>query len=1045
MTVRWVDGLAERGATNRVSAIGLRSTAPYLSLPDPSLPCCPGLARRDNRAEMGGRVASPALVGRVEELQALEAARGRAAIGEPAVVLLGGEAGVGKTRLVAELTTRCTSDGTRVLSGGCVPVGEGTLPYAPIAEALRALLVDFGASAVRELVGPSWSELARLVPALGEPDRTGAPEQAAQARLFELLLGLLGRLGEQAPLVLVVEDLHWADQSTRDLLAFLVRNLRRERILVVVTYRSDEPLSDRLGPYLAELDRGGPVQRLELPRLDRAETIAQVAGILGTTPPTGLVGAIYARSEGNPFFAEELLRAVRAGSDILPATVRDLLRGRVEALPEPAREVLAVVAVAGPAGTSPAPAAVAGLQERPLIRALGAATARQLLVTRPGQDGYDVRHALLREVVQADLLPGERVRLHGAYARALTDWPELAAASPTVAAAEVAIHWDAAGEPAKALPARVTAGLAAERAHASAEADYHYQRALTLWERVPEPDEPAGLDRAGLLARTAETAAFIGAPERAIGLLEQALDGVDRTVEPVRAAVLLGQLGFDRELTGREADALAAFEEAERLLDGVPPSAERARVLAGHARTLALTRHTTQAVSRCEEAIAVARAVGARAEETHALSTLGVCLDDLGQPDRAIALYREARRIAEEVGDADAIMRTYTNLSHVLQLNGQIHDAIGDAREGYRRAHQLGLERATGSYVASNLATMLLSTGQWEECARLTAELLEVDSWCAFHIHATRGLLLTRRGEFTAAREEFDHAERLAPPAQQWSVWIGRAELALWEGRHDQAATAVAESLRWIAERGPEGVSAELSCLCYAPALQLEADRAEWAAARRTADDVAAARRRAAPVIAALDRLSNSPSPQARIPVVVGSVLLARAEQSRLEGRPDPERWGAAAGAWERLTYPFEVAYARFRQAEALLASGPHPKQAETVLRPAHQTAVALGAASLQREIEMLAQRGRVRLEDQADTAVAPKEPSPAASLGLTRREAEVLTLVAEGRSNRQIGEALFIAAKTASLHVSHILAKLGVAGRGEAAAIAHRLGLDQQ
>jgi tetratricopeptide (TPR) repeat protein len=853
---------------------------------------------------MGSRVSSPAFVGRLEELQVLEAARRRAADGEPAVVLVGGEAGVGKTRLVAELTTRCTSDGTRVLSGGCVPVGEGTLPYAPIVEALRALLVDLDASAVRELVGPSWSELARLLPALGELDRTGAPEQVAQARLFELLLGLLGRLGEQAPLVLVVEDLHWADQSTRNLLAFLVRNLRRERVLVVVSYRSDEPLSDRLGPYLAELDRADPVQRLELPRLDRAETMAQVAGILGTTPPTGLVDAVYARSEGNPFFAEELLAAVQAGSDVLPATVRDLLRGRVEALPEPARQVLAVVTVAGRRVPHRLLAAVAGLQERPLIRALRAATGRQLLVTRPGQDGYDVRHALLREVVEADLLPGERVRLHGAYARALTDWPELAAASPTVAAAEVAVHWDAAGEPAKALPARVRAGLTAERARAFAEADHHYQRALTLWEWVPEPGALAGLDRIGLLARAAETAFFVAAPERAIALLEQAINALDPTMEPVRAAVLLAQLGFDRQLAGREPDALAAFDEAERLLDGAPPSAERARVLAGHARTLSLTWRTSQAIPYCEQAIAVARAVGARAEETHALSTLGVCLDDLGELDRAAALHREARRIAEEVGDAEAIVRTYINLSHVLDLAGQLHDAIDDARAGYQRAHQLGLERATGSYVANNLAAMLLFSGQWEECAQLTAALLEVDSLSPFAVHTTRGLLLTRRGKFTAAREEFDHAEQLAPPAQQWSVWVGRAELALWEGRHDQAATAVAESLAWIAEQAPEAVPAQLSCLCYAPALRLEADRAEWAAARRATDDVAEGRRRAAPVIAALDRLSSSPSPQARIPVVVCSLLLARAEQSRLESRSDPERWRAAAVAWERLAYP---------------------------------------------------------------------------------------------------------------------------------------------
>src|SRR6266545_2340331 len=408
--------------------------------------------RRDNPGEMGGRVASPTLVGRVEELRILNAARSRAANGEPAVVLLGGEAGVGKTRLVTELAARCGADGTRVLSGGCVPVSAGGLPFTPIMEVLRVLLAELGPGGVRELAGPSWPELAWLLPALGKPQTAGPPSQAAQARLFEVLLGLLGRLGEQAPLVLVLEDLHWADRSTRDLLAFLVRNLRREQVLLVASYRSDEPGQGRLGPYLAELDRGGPVQRLELQRFDRAETIAQLTAILGAVPSNDLVDAVFARSEGNPFFTEELLAAVRAGSGELPATVRDLLRGRVEALPEPARQVLAAVAVGG----------------RPV----------------------------------PDRLPGERARLHAGYAHALTGRPELAAGdSPAVAAAELAAHWDAAGEPARALPARVQAGLTAERARGFPEAHQHYERALTLWERVPDPGRPAGLDRVDLLAR----------------------------------------------------------------------------------------------------------------------------------------------------------------------------------------------------------------------------------------------------------------------------------------------------------------------------------------------------------------------------------------------------------------------------------------------------------------------------------------------------------------------------------------------------------------
>ena len=632
---------------------------------------------------MGGRVASPTFVGRVEEVQVLEAARRWAADGEPAVVLVGGEAGVGKTRLVAELTARCAADGTRVLSGGCVPVGGGALPYAPMVEALRDLLTDVGVNEVRELVGPSWPELARLLPALGEP-ASGPPGESAQARLFELLLGLLGRLGEQAPLVLVVEDLHWADRSTRDLLAFLVRNLRRERVLLVVTYRNDEPGQQRIGPYLAELGRGGPVQRLELQRLDRAETTAQLTGILGAAPASDLVDAVFARSEGNPFFTEELLESVRAGSGTLPATLRDLLQGRVEAPSERARQVLQVVAVAGRQAPHPLLAAVAGLDERQLEEALREAVVHQLLVTR--EDGYQFRHALLREVVDAGLLPGERARLHAAYAQALTQRPELAASSPAVAAAELATHWDGSGKPEQALPARVQAGLAAERAHAFAEAARHYQRALQLWERMPEPGLPAGLDRVGVLYRAAEAAALTGAAERAVELVEDALGRVDPADEPVRAAMLLAGLGDYSRIAGDEAGALAAFQRAERLLDGTPPSAEHASVLAAYAYALVLTLRAKEAIPRCEEAIAVARAVGARAQEAQALRVLASGLADLGEPDRAISLGLEARRIAEEVGDAETVIGTYVTVTHTLGLVGRERDALEEAQQGYQRA-----------------------------------------------------------------------------------------------------------------------------------------------------------------------------------------------------------------------------------------------------------------------------------------------------------------------------------------------------------------------
>jgi DNA-binding CsgD family transcriptional regulator/tetratricopeptide (TPR) repeat protein len=992
------------------------------------------------------RVSSPTFIGRTEELRALEGALARAMCGDPAVVLVGGEAGVGKTRLATELAARCAADGMRVLSGGCVPVGAG-LPYAPIVEALRPLPEELGTDAARQLAGPSWRELARLLPSLGESEAGPPPPgQAAQARLFELLLGLLARLSKQTPVALVVEDLHWADQSTRDLLAFLVRNLRRERVLLVVTYRSDEPRTDRLGRWLAELDRVGPVQRLELARLDRGETAAQLVGILGAAPPADLVDAIFGRSEGNPFFSEELLSSVRAGTNALAPTLRDLLRGRVEALPERSQDLLAAVVVAGRRVPHRLLASVAGLDHRELADALRVVVAHQLLVTRPGEDGYDVRHALLREVVDADLLPGERARLHTAYGRALTERPELAGVSSAVLAAELAVHWDAAGESAQALSARIQAGVAADRAHAFAEAQRHYERALELWEQVPESTQPAELDQVDLLARAAEAAALTGAVQRAVGLVEDALGRADPAVEPVRAAVLLARLGNHLWVNADEGGALAVFERAERLLAGAPASAERARVLAAHAHALLLSLRAEEARPRCEEAITVARAVGARAEEAMGLRVLAGCLGNLGDGDQAIALGLEARRIAEEVGDAETVLSTYVVVDYALGLLGREREALKDAQQGYQRARELGLERAMGSYVAVNVASRLLVLGRWAECERLARELLTGDRWDGFGRHRTLGLLLTRRGEFAEAREHVEQARRLSPSFLGGFTSWAATELALWEGRYEEAGAEIAEGLRWSAERDPDGTLLPRTSRWYALAVRLEADRAERAAARRAPEEVAAARRRAAPVLTTLDRLAAAPTPQARYPWVTGQLLLARAEQSRLEGRSDPERWQAAAKAWERLEYPFESAYARFRQAEALLAEGGSRPQAEQVLRSAHRTTVALGAGPLRREIELLAQRGRLRLQEQVDTAEAPEAPpSPAASLGLTRRETEILALLAEGRTNRQIAEQLFISQKTASVHVSHILAKLGVAGRGEAAAIAHRLGLTNQ
>jgi DNA-binding CsgD family transcriptional regulator len=995
---------------------------------------------------MGGRVASPTFVGRVEELELLEAAGVRAADADPAVVLVGGEAGVGKTRLVAELTAHRATDRSRVLVGGCVPVGDGALPYAPIVEALRVLLGDLGASAVRELVGPSWPELARLLPALGEPDRTGQLEQAAQARLFELLLGLLGRLGEEAPLVLVVEDLHWADRSTRDLLAFLVRNLRQERLLLVITYRDDEPGQQLLGSYLAELDRAGRVERIELSRLDRAQTVAQLVGILGAAPAAELADSVFARSDGNPFFTEELLAVVRSGSHELPATLKELLGGRVEQLSERAQQVLGVAAVAGRRMPHRLLARVAGLDDPQLDTALRQAVAHQLLVTRPDQDGYEFRHALLQEVVYARLLPGERTRLHALVATALAAHPDWFGGSAATRAAELAIHWERAGDLPRALPATIEAAAQAEQAYALAEAHRHYERALELWDRVPVAAELVALDLVAVQQRAAEAASLILDQPRAVQLVRAALAGVDRRSDPVRAGLLLERLGHYLWLMPDEA-ALATYQEAVELIPAQPPTAERARVLAGYADILGLLGRTAECRREAEEALAAARQTGARREQGQSHAALGTALAFLGDADGGLAHLGDAVRIAQEVTDVDGFGWAYFSLAQVSAGAGRLQEALAAALEGAEASRQLGWAWQDALLELAAWFEFLL--GRWDDADRHFQLVLNRDRQMGplrVHVRAERARLDIARGNFDAARRLLQQAQALAAAAGHemfdaqfsWQIAHAQAELALWEGRDQDAFQAITEGLAAMRRAGDDTGWPVL----YALGMAAAADRAERASARRGPAQAEAARRDGDALLARLEATGGPPD---RGPETAAVLLQCRAEQGRLHKRSDPAAWDQAAASWDALSQPYPAARARLRQAEALLASRAPRGQAEQPLWAAYQVATRLEAAPLRHELELLAQRGRLRLQAPIEPVSRPAEHSAASTLGLTPREAEVLALVAEGRTNRQIGQELFITPKTASLHVSRILAKLGVAGRGEAAAIAHRLGLDKR
>jgi tetratricopeptide (TPR) repeat protein len=947
---------------------------------------------------MAERVSSPTFVGRAEELRRLEVALERAGAGEPAIVLLGGEAGVGKTRLVAELAARAEKAGARVLVGGCIELGDGALPYAPIVEALRPLARTLDPASLRSLAGPAHGELAGLLPELGDGQPGPADPQGmaghGQARLFELLLGMLDRLGQERPLLLVVEDLHWADRSTRDLLAFLVRNLRAERILLVATYRSDE-LHRRhpLRPSLAELARSGRVERVELEPFGRQELATLLEGILGAPPDGATVDDVLDRSEGNPFFAEELVAAAahRAGS-MLPPSLRDILLIRFEALSDQAQAVLRVAAVAGRRVQHELLAQVAGMAEPALLEGLRNAVAHQVLVVDPDGGSYAFRHALVQEAVYAEALPGERNRLHLALATALEARPELAAGP--AAAAEIASHWDAANDQPRALAASVRAGLQALSGYAFAEAQRHLERALELWEQVADAAERAGLGHLSLLQHASDAAGLAGDHARAAALVRAALAEVNEAADPSRAGVLHERLGRHLSQTGQPG-ALEAYQTAVHLVPAEPPSTHRARVLAGLARMQMLATRFDEAMATAEEAIGVASQTGGRGAEAGARTTLGVTLTVRGDLGRGIGELEAAKRIAEQVGDPEELARAYTNLSDALLTAGRFEEAASLGLEGAEQVRRLGLGGFYVAFPAGSAAEALFRLGRWDEAERQVREALRGDPGLsganllvqAAELETARGDLDAATGTLRAARQ----AGRTVMPARgstqvatQLFAPLLRvtAELAWWRGHPEEARHAIRDGLRVVAgSSDPRNLSALVLI-----GLRVEAEEAQRASARRADGEAEQARRAAQRLIeqvrAALRATGDGRRP---LPVVLAEAATAEAELARAEGSGDAGLWERAVGHWEALRQPYPEAYASWRAAEALAADPSRRPDAERLARGAFRLAAELGARPLREEVEALARRARLRLEDeQGAHAVPAPPPSPGAELGLT-------------------------------------------------------------
>lgn len=981
--------------------------------------------------DMGNWMVSPVFAGRGAELAALMSAFGHAADAEPTTVLLGGEAGAGKSRLVSEFAARVRAaagrDGVMMLTGGCLEQSAAGLPYAPFTAAVRQLTREVGTSEVAGLLpGQAAGDLARLLPEFGTPAADPDPG-AARARLFEQLLTLLERLAQRAPLILVVEDAHWADRSTRDLLSFLVRNLRMARVLLLVVFRSDElHRTHPVRPLLAELSRVPGVSRLELPRLDRPEVAAQLTGILGQQPSPTAVDRAYTRSEGIPLFVEAMVECDGTLACGLPESLRDFLLESVNRLPDETQGLLRVATASGARIGHDLLAAVTDLDEQALDAALRPAVAANVLVS--DGDGYRFRHSLIREAVHDDLLPGEHVHVHRTFAQAMERDPAL---SPQYkpAATQLALHWRSAHEPERALLAAWQAAADAKAACAYAEQLQMLEQVLDLWEQVPDAPRLTATDHAGVLELAARAAYMAGEPERGVKLTRAAIGELDEAHSAERVA-MLRYLGALMRMQRGEPGHVDDLRAALRLVP--QPGRVRAQILSSLGQMLMIAGRDEESEPLAEEALTLARRLGDEVTETDTLITLAAIAANASRdplPALAAALAK-----AERIGSETLVMRALANMSDALEGRGEHERAIEVAQDGFARSMRHGTARTQGTLIAGNRAEPLISLGRWDEALKVLGEALDLDPPSSL-----RSYLLLLRGRIAVARGDRETAAQAVPElaaqltdgqAHTQKVLPIATLVAEWRLAEGDTTGALAAAKRTVA-----GLDRHVNSRYVWPLL---------ATAMRTCAEAAAAKALSRDDDAGIEVAELMESLRVHAgkigwtgPVENAYSAAFAAEASRADAIPDVAGWDTAAAAWEALGQPYPLAYALLRAGDAASAVGDRDG-ATTRLKRAADLGLRLHARPLLAETRQVARRRRIVLDGDGHAA----GPGPGASHGLTPRELEVLRLVTAGRSNREIAAELFISAKTASVHVSNILGKLDVMSRGEAAAAAHRLRL---
>ncbi|WP_322936752.1 helix-turn-helix transcriptional regulator [Nocardioides bizhenqiangii] len=961
------------------------------------------------------------LVGRERELAVLLEAVAGAADSTPGAVLVAAEAGGGKSRLVRELLVRSTGPTPLVLRAQCVDVGDPGLPFLAMVDLVRAIegLAAHDAELVSVL--DRHPVAAGLIDPIGSGD---AVDESRRLQLFDATAALLADAGRlRGPVVVVVEDLQWVDASSADFLRFLLSRMTAARLVVVATVRTDGLAArPRIRQLLGELARLPSVRRLDLEPFDEAEVAEYLTRTAGGNPAPDVAADVLRRTGGNPFYVETLAAAPSADGDReIPRALADLLVGRVDALPEQARTVVRCAAVAGHVVPDRLLRQVAGLGDAELDEALRVAVAEGVLV--PDGAGYSFGHDLLREAVYGDLLPGERARLHAAHAAALE-------ADGSASAAEVAHHFTEAQDPPGLLAWSVRAADEATRLLAPAEALQHLERALAAWPKVDGAASLAGSTHGQVAVRAARAARLAGLPSRATELAGRAVElcdaggdgagGIEARAELTRALV-----------EGEAADrGVPVAEEAVRMAeDSEPGSAALAHAVL--ARVLLAERRTDEARPVAERALVEARATGASALEVEALTTAAF-LDDVAG-DRAAAADRlgTALRLARSAGELTAELRAHYSLASVHYYNGDVAGSLPVLRAAMARVTESGLRwsnpgielrllSAVALYVSGDLDGSLKATQAPESPPPdvAAARLAAVSCYAA----VAGGLP--------------DAAPRLAALRQSWDIHPQVALLAggcesdhrAWEGDFSGAVATAERAQSHLDAVEGEGMYGGL--WLSAIGLGALADAASYCRQRRDDSGTAAAVRQGDVLMERVARIIEGGHGRPGELGPEGRAWYARAvaEHGRLQGEPAVDQWQQALEAFG-YGHVYEQARCRWRLADALVAAGDRDG-ARVHAVAAAAAAGQMQAAPLQRAVAATISRARLAGAATAADAV------------LTAREREVLALVAEGMTNREIGKRLFISEKTASVHLSNLMAKLNVTSRTEAVTVAHRRGL---